>query len=110
MRIVNEKSLESKRWTFSQGEASSRHIIDTPELSISVSVIAPHSQLPDKPHVNKRHEMLYVSEGSLQVSVGQEMETASSGDFIIFEPYEGHRLFTGKEPVTLFEVFWKEPG
>jgi len=110
MKIINENSLESKRWTFAQGEASSRHIIDTPEISVSVSVIEPNSQLPDKPHVNKRHELLYVSAGSLQVSVEQETKTASRGDFIIFEPNEGHRLFTGKEQVTLFEVFWKEPG
>jgi quercetin dioxygenase-like cupin family protein len=50
--------------------------------------------------------MLYVNKGSVQVSVGQEIKTASNGDIIIFEPYEGHRLSTGEDEATLFEVFW----
>jgi quercetin dioxygenase-like cupin family protein len=107
MRIVNEKALESKRRSFSRGEASSKHIVDTPDISVSVSIIASHSELPDEPHTHERHEMLYVSKGSLQVFVGQEIKTASSGDFIIFEPYEGHRLATGEVEAVLFEVFWK---
>jgi quercetin dioxygenase-like cupin family protein len=106
MRMINEKAPESKRWTFSRGEASSKHIIDTPEISVSVSVVAPHSELPDEPHTHERHEMLYVSKGSVQVSVGQEIKTASSGDVIIFEPYEGHRLSTEEDEATLLEVFW----
>ena len=107
MRIINEKVLESKRWSFSRGEASSRHVIDTPDISVSVSVIAPHSELPDKPHTHDRHEMLYVNKGSVEVSVGKEIKTANTGDFIILDPYEGHRLATGETEVVLFEVFWK---
>jgi quercetin dioxygenase-like cupin family protein len=106
VRIVTEKALEGKRWTLSRGEASSKHIIDMPEISVSVSVVAPHSELPDEPHTHERHEMLYVSKGSVRVSVGQEVKTASSGDFIIFEPYEGQRPSTGEDETTLFEVFW----
>lgn len=72
-----------------------------------MSVVAPHSELPDEPHTHERHEMLYVNKGSVQVSVGQEIKTASNGDIIIFEPYEGHCLSTGEDEATLFEVFWK---
>ena len=107
MRIISEQELESKRWSFSRGEASSRHVVDTPEISISVSVIAPHSELPDKPHTHDRHEMLYVNKGSVEVSVDKETRMANTGDFILFDPYEGHRLATGEAEVVLFEVFWK---
>ena len=107
MRIISEQELESKRWSFSRGEASSRHVVDTPEISISVSVIAPHSELPDKPHTHDRHEMLYVNKGSVEVAVGKETRMANTGDFILFDPYEGHRLATGEAEVVLFEVFWK---
>jgi quercetin dioxygenase-like cupin family protein len=72
-----------------------------------VSVIAPNSRLPDEPHTHERHEMFYVSKGGLEISVGQETRTANSGDFVIFEPYEGHRLATGEDEAVLFEVFWK---
>ena len=107
MKIINEKTLASKTWTFSRGEARSKSIIDTPDIAVSVSVIAPNSKLPDEPHTHERHEMLYVSEGSVQVFVDQETKTASAGDFILFEPYEGHRLSTGEDETVLFEVFWK---
>ena len=83
MKIINEKTLASKTWTFPRGEVRSKSIIDTPDVTVSVSVIAPNSKLPDEPHTHERHEMLYVSEGSVQVFVDQETKTASAGDFIL---------------------------
>ncbi len=107
MKIINKRDLESKRWHFSRGEATSKIIIETPDMLVSTSVIAPNSRLPDKPHEHPRHEMLYVQAGNLKIHVGQETQDARVGDFVIFEPYEAHTLTTGEDEVVLFEVFWK---
>jgi quercetin dioxygenase-like cupin family protein len=107
MRIINENDLENQHWQCSQGKGTMKRLPDTPGITIGVSVIAPNSKVPDEPHVHERHELLFVRKGTVEVHVGQETRVATSGDYIIFEPYEGHTLTTGEEEVFFFEVFWK---
>lgn len=107
MKIINEENLEGKHWQFSCGEAINKRIIETPDIMVSVSTIAPNSKVPDRPHKHERHEMLYVKRGNVKISVGQETKEVKNGDFIVFEPYEEHYLTTGEDELVLLEVFWK---
>ncbi len=84
-----------------------KQIVNAPDVKVNISVVAPHSKVPDEPHIHERYELLYVKEGHVEVHVGQETKAATKGSFIIFEPYEGHTLTTGEEEVVFFEVFWK---
>jgi quercetin dioxygenase-like cupin family protein len=106
MKIINENDVENQHWQCSGGEGTMRRILNTPDIAIGSSVIAPNSKVPDEPHVHERHELLFVKQGTLQVHAGQETKVATKGDYIIFEPYEGHTLTTGEQEVHLFEIFW----
>ena len=107
MKIISKDDIESRHYLFARGEATSKSLVETPSILVSVSTISPNARLPDKPHEHARHEMLYVQKGTLQIHVGQETREAKAGDVVFLEPYEAHSLTTGEQEVILLEAFWE---
>jgi len=103
MRRIHETDIEAVRVRGSAGHVDVWDALSEPIVA-GVREVAPHSDVPPRPHRHPEAQLIYVIEGEPVLSTGTDSIRLRPGDFVLLEPEEEHYILTDDAPARLFEI------
>ncbi len=103
MKRIQENKIPPSTIEGTVGTVRVHDIIDD-SIQAGVRIVMPNSDVPKPIHKHPERQILYVIEGTAEITNGKETLQVKTGDFVVFEENEEHYVKTTNEEVKLFEI------
>ena len=103
MKRIHESEISPKTIEGTVGTVRVHDILDE-SIQAGVRIVTPNSDVPRPVHKHPDRQILYVIQGSAEITNGEETLQINTGDFVVLEGNEEHYVKTSKDEVKLFEI------
>ena len=103
MKRIHESEITPKIIDGKVGSVDAYDIIDE-SIQAGVRIVKSNSDVPTRIHKHPQRQIMYVVEGSAEITNETETIALKPGDFVILESNEEHYVKTSDEEVKVFEV------
>ena len=88
------------------GKVGSVDVYDAIDENIQagVRIVKRNSDVPTRTHKHPERQLLYVIEGTAEITNEKETFSLKPGDFVLLESNEEHYVITGDSEAKLFEI------
>ena len=103
MKKIHEFEIERKTIDGKQGSVDVYDIIDE-HIQAGIRIVKSNSDVPTRIHKHPQRQIMYVVEGSAEITNEIETLALRPGDFIILGANEEHYVKTREDEVKVFEI------
>ena len=103
MKRIHETEITPKIIDGKIGSVDAFDIIDE-SIQAGVRIVKSNSDVPTRVHKHSQRQIMYVVEGSAEITNETETLPLKPGDFVVLEANEEHYVKTSNEEVKVFEV------
>ncbi|MCK4566887.1 MAG: cupin domain-containing protein [Candidatus Thorarchaeota archaeon] len=103
MKKIHESEIVQKRIDGKVGSVDVYDIIDE-NIQAGIRIVKSNSDVPTRIHRHPERQIIYVIEGSAEITNEIETLTLRSGDFVILDANEEHYVKTSDNEVKVFEI------
>ena len=103
MKLIHESEISPKIIEGKIGSVDAFDIIDE-EIQAGVRIVKPNSDVPTRPHIHSQRQIIYVIEGSAEITNEKETLQLNPGNFVVLEANEEHYVKTSDDEVKVFEI------
>ena len=103
MKRIHESEISPKIIDGKVGSVDAYDIIDE-DIQAGVRVVKSNSDVPTRTHKHPQRQIMYVVEGTAEITNETETLKIKPGDFVILEANEEHYIKTGDDLVKVFEI------
>jgi len=103
MKKIHEFEIVCKNINGKVGSVDVYDIIDE-NIQAGIRIVKSNSDVPERVHRHPERQIIYVIEGSAEITNEIETLTLRPGDFVILEANEEHYVKTSYDEVKVFEV------
>lgn len=103
MKKVHEFEIVPKIIT---GKTGSVDVLDAieEEIQAGVRILRKNSDVPSRPHKHPERQLIYVIEGTAEITNEKVTFNLKPGDFVFLESNEEHYVRTGDSEIKVFEI------
>jgi len=103
MKRIHESEITPKVIDGKVGSVDAFDIIDE-SIQAGIRIVKRNSDVPTRIHKHPQRQIMYVIEGSAEITNETETLALKPGDFVVLEANEEHYVKTTDEEVKVFEV------
>ncbi len=103
MKKIHESEIVQKSIDGRVGSVDVYDVIDE-NIQAGVRIVKRNSDVPARTHRHPERQLLYVLEGTAEITNGKETFSLKPGDFVLIESNEEHYVKTGDSEAKLFEI------
>ena len=103
MKKVHESEITPKTIAGKIGSVNAYDILDE-SIQAGIRVVPPNSDVPTRTHKHSERQIIYVIEGTAEITNLVDTLQLSPGDFVVLETDEEHYVRTADEEVKVFEI------
>ena len=103
MKKIHEFEIVRKNINGKVGSVDVYDIIDE-NIQAGIRIVKSNSDVPARIHRHPERQIIYVIEGSAEITNETETLALRPGDFVILEANEEHYVKTNDDEVKVFEV------
>ena len=103
MKKVHESEITPKTIDGKIGTVNAYDILDESILA-GIRIVPPNSDVPTRIHKHPERQIIYVIEGTAEITNPTETLKLKPGDFVVLEADEEHYVRTSDEEVKVFEI------
>ncbi len=103
MKKIHEFEIVRKNIDGKVGSVDVYDIIDE-NIQAGIRIVKSNSDVPTRIHRHPERQIIYVIEGSAEITNETETFALRPGDFVILEANEEHYVKTSDDEVKVFEV------
>ncbi|MHA1927656.1 MAG: cupin domain-containing protein [Candidatus Thorarchaeota archaeon] len=103
MKKIHELDIVRKNIDGKVGSVDVYDVIDE-NIQAGVRIVKSNSDVPTRTHRHPERQLLYVIEGTAEITNGKETFSLNPGDFVLLESNEEHYVETGDSEAKLFEI------
>ena len=74
------------------------------EILAGIRIVKKNSDVPTRPHKHPERQLIYVIEGTAEITNEKVTFNLKPGDFVFLESNEEHYVRTGDSDVKVFEI------
>jgi quercetin dioxygenase-like cupin family protein len=103
MKKVHEYDIPPKTIAGKIGSVNAYDIVNE-SIQAGIRVVPPNSDVPTRTHKHPERQIIYVIEGTAEITNLVETIQLKPGDFVVLEADEEHYVRTVDEEVKVFEI------
>jgi quercetin dioxygenase-like cupin family protein len=103
MKRVHESEIVPKIIEGKIGSVNAYDILDE-DIQAGIRVVKSNSDVPTRTHKHPQRQIIYVVEGTAEITNLTDTLQLKPGDFVILEANEEHYVRTSDEDVKVFEI------
>ena len=103
MKRIHETKISPKIIKGKQGSVDTFDIIDD-TIQAGIRIVKKNSDVPTRPHIHPQRQIMYVVDGSGEITNTKERLPLNAGDFIVLEANEEHYVITHDSELKVFEI------
>ena len=103
MKKIHEFEIVRKSIDGKVGSVDVYDIIDE-NIQAGVRIVKSNSDVPKRTHKHPERQLLYVIEGTAEITNEKETFSLKPGEFVLLESNEEHYVKTGDSEAKLFEI------
>ena len=103
MKRLHESEITPKIIKGKIGSVDAFDIIDE-DIQAGIRIVKSNSDVPTRTHKHPQRQIIYVVEGTAEITNETDSLHLKPGDFVILEANEEHYVRTGDEEVKVFEI------
>ena len=103
MKRIHESEITPKIIDGKVGSVDAYDIIDE-SIQAGARIVKSNSDVPKRTHKHPERQLLYVIEGTAEITNEKETFSLKPGDFVLLESNEEHYVRTGDSEAKLFEI------
>ena len=103
MKKIHEFEIVRKNIDGIFGSVDVYDIIDE-NIQAGVRIVKSNSDVPTRTHKHPERQLLYVIEGTAEITNEKETFSLKPGDFVLLESNEEHYVRTSDSEAKLFEI------
>ncbi|MGY5879711.1 MAG: cupin domain-containing protein [Candidatus Thorarchaeota archaeon] len=103
MKKIHEFEIAPKVIDGKIGSVNAYDILEE-KIVAGVRIVPPNSDVPTRTHKHPERQIIYVIEGTAEITNTSETLSLQPGDFVVLEANEEHYVRTSDEEVKVFEI------
>ncbi|MGY5859169.1 MAG: cupin domain-containing protein [Candidatus Thorarchaeota archaeon] len=103
MKRIHESEISPKIIEGKIGSVDAYDIIDE-KIQAGVRIVKRNSDVPTRPHIHPQRQIMYVVEGTAEITNGKETLQLNAGDFVVLDANEEHYVKTSDVEAKIFEI------
>ena len=103
MKQIHESKISPKEIVGKLGSVDVFDIIDD-TINAGIRIVKKNSDVPTRPHIHPHRQIIYVVDGSGEITNTKERLPLNPGDFIVLDSNEEHYVITHDKELKVFEI------
>ncbi len=103
MKKVHEFEIAPKNIAGKIGSVDAFDAIEE-EMQAGVRIVKKNSDVPTRPHKHPERQLIYVIEGTAEITNKEVTFNLKPGDIVFLESNEEHYVKTGDSEIKVFEI------
>jgi len=103
MKKIHEFDIVRKSIDGKVGSVDVYDVINE-NIQAGVRIVKRNSDVPKRTHKHPERQLLYIIEGTAEITNGKENFSLKPGDFVLLESNEEHYVTTSDSDVKVFEI------
>ncbi len=103
MKKIHESKISPKTIAGKLGSVYAFDIIDE-TIQAGIRIVKKNSDVPTRPHIHSQRQIMYIVDGTGEITNTKERLPMNPGDFIVLEANEEHYVITHDDELKVFEI------